>query len=538
MKSTRPSGRQRPLRGSSAQLFRPICGALRSDRRRQVVGGACLLECRLRRDLLRRGREPPRRAPEGGPARSAVAPAQPCRARREAVRRSPPRAAAARTPRSTSRRSRAASRRARAVPARRSRRPSRPLPAATRRRCPAIPSAPPKRPSSRLTSGPIRSITPPVPRRAVLARATSSSCAGSPGSAPWLALVTSVCPPGAQPLGEHAAAVGVELGEDVVEQQQRPVPRRSASSSASAEQQREHREALLALRAEAAQVAAGRENADVVEVRPEARRAALEVAVEAGLERRGSRRLALVAQLACGRPSSSARSAKRGAARRPQRARPATSSAPEPTTCSVHGASASRVEKPAPRAAARRCAERPPRRTRPRDRPRAGERRPSTRSKYARRAAGPPLTTARRSGVKTSVATSPRSCSAARSRAPFSVARFPCRAARVTSSSSGTPAAVAAQRDPSLPPAEADELRVGARPRREALRADVQRLEQVRLAGAVRPGHEHEPGRELEVEPRVRAVVPKRDRGDDQPATEAPLAVPLSGCSGFARAPV
>ena len=61
---------------------------------------------------------------------------------------------------------------------------------------------------------------------------------------------------------------------------------------------------------------------------------------------------------------------------------------------------------------------------------------PSTRSKYARRAAGPPLTTARRSGVKTSVATSRRSDSADGSSAPFSRASFawPARSVSVTSS--------------------------------------------------------------------------------------------------------
>ena len=70
--------------------------------------------------------------------------------------------------------------------------------------------------------------------------------------------------------------------------------------------------------------------------------------------------------------------------------------------------------------------------------------------------------------------------------------------------------------------AEADELRVGACPRREALRADVQRLEQVRLAGAVRADDEHEAGLELELEPRVRAEVPKRDSVDDQTVTVLP----------------
>ena len=74
-----------------------------------------------------------------------------------------------------------------------------------------------------------------------------------------------------------------------------------------------------------------------------------------------------------------------------------------------------------------------------------------------------------------------------------------------------------AQRHPGGALAEADQLRVGARARREALRADVQRLEQVRLAGAVRPDDEHEPRLEVEVEPGVRAEVAERDVRDDQP---------------------
>jgi hypothetical protein len=66
----------------------------------------------------------------------------------------------------------------------------------------------------------------------------------------------------------------------------------------------------------------------------------------------------------------------------------------------------------------------------------------------------------------------------------------------------------------------------------------VERLEQVRLAGAVRPGHQDETRLQLQVELRVRAKVAKRERAYDQPATEAPLAVPLSGRSGFARVSV
>ena len=85
--------------------------------------------------------------------------------------------------------------------------------------------------------------------------------------------------------------------------------------------------------------------------------------------------------------------------------------------------------------------------------------------------------------------------------------------------------------------AEADELRIGPGARREALRADVKRLEQIRLPGAVRAGHEHQPGLQLDVEPSVRAEVPEGGRRDDQPA-EAPLEVPPSGPTGFARASV
>jgi hypothetical protein len=48
--------------------------------------------------------------------------------------------------------------------------------------------------------------------------------------------------------------------------------------------------------------------------------------------------------------------------------------------------------------------------------------------------------------------------------------------------------------------AEADELRVAARARREALRAEVQRLEQIRLAGAVLANDEDDPGGEREID--------------------------------------
>jgi hypothetical protein len=71
--------------------------------------------------------------------------------------------------------------------------------------------------------------------------------------------------------------------------------------------------------------------------------------------------------------------------------------------------------------------------------------------------------------------------------------------------------------DPRRLLAEADQLRVLASPRGEPLCADMQRLEQVRLAGAVRPDRENDPVRERQVERRVRPVLTERQLVD-QPA--------------------
>jgi hypothetical protein len=63
---------------------------------------------------------------------------------------------------------------------------------------------------------------------------------------------------------------------------------------------------------------------------------------------------------------------------------------------------------------------------------------------------------------------------------------------------------------------ETDQLAFGACSRREALRADVERLEQVGLSGTVLSHDEHDAGGKLEVEGAIGAVVPKRDAADDQ----------------------
>ena len=99
-----------------------------------------------------------------------------------------------------------------------------------------------------------------------------------------------------------------------------------------------------------------------------------------------------------------------------------------------------------------------------------------------------------------------------------------CRALRGSSREGHTDderrlAASADQADARCVGPEADQLRVGARPWREALRADMECLEQIRLAGTVRPDDEREPRLQAELEPGIRAEVAKRDRRDDQPAS-------------------
>ena len=82
------------------------------------------------------------------------------------------------------------------------------------------------------------------------------------------------------PGGEDAPALRVELREHVVEQEQRRDAAAVGDQLGLGEQEREHGEALLALRAEAAQLARAGRDHDVVEVRPEPGDAAFEVALE------------------------------------------------------------------------------------------------------------------------------------------------------------------------------------------------------------------------------------------------------------------
>ncbi len=119
---------------------------------------------------------------------------------------------------------------------------------------------------------------------------TTRSCAGASGSASAPVAVTSVWPSVAETLAEHAPAVGVELRQRVVEQQQRRHARpATASSSASASSSESTAMPLLALRPERPEVAVAGEDADLVEVRAEPGRAALEVAGEPVVEGRRGR---------------------------------------------------------------------------------------------------------------------------------------------------------------------------------------------------------------------------------------------------------
>src|SRR4029078_4057829 len=86
----------------------------------------------------------------------------------------------------------------------------------------------------------------------------------------------------------------MELREHVGQKQQRRKTAAFRDQLRLCQQQREHREPLLTLRPEAAEIARAAGEHDVVEMWPEARRTTLEVAVEPPLEGLDRRRVALV----------------------------------------------------------------------------------------------------------------------------------------------------------------------------------------------------------------------------------------------------
>ena len=281
-------------------------------------------------------------------------------------------------------------------------------------------------------------------------------------------------------LCEHTAAAEVELGEHVVEQQER-----------------RHRRGALPRRAGA--------RAPRAVARPASRTGAGHVARSRSSRRRGAGRAPSCrgrcrARAAPRAPRRSVRPRRRRAPRRAGRARPHALRTRVRAQRASRGAArraALRALRSAPstararrgrrgraaRGAALRSAARASQGSPAGVPARAGKSRPSVRSKYALRAAGPPLTTARRSGVKTSVATSRRSDSADGRRAPFSSASFACPWRSVSEISTGERAARAADDDAACGLAELDQLR---RPAACAARSPASRRAATRAGSSCR----------------------------------------------------
>ena len=316
------------------------------------------------------------------------------------------------------------------------------------------------------------------------------------------------------PRAEGAAAARVELREHVVEQEQRA----DGQQLRLGEEQREHREALLALRAELAQVAVAARDEDVVEMRAETGRAAFEVGLQASLELLDGRRLGVVAELRDRQPELVGTLREPRPERRERLAAGADERRPELGEARRPG-----LERLARREAElhpperRRSAARAPRGTPAAARPAPGSSRPRTRSKYARRAAGPPLTTASRSGVKTSVETSRRSDSD--DVEPRAVQLGPLRLGRRE--------AHPERRRDTRPRAPRSRPQQPASPKRiscASLRVRGEKpcvptcsdSSRFVLPAPFWPDDEHDARRQGELDRRVRAVVAKRDCSDDQ----------------------
>ena len=348
---------------------------------------------------------------------------------------------------------------------------------------------------------------------------TSTSCAGSTGSAERCVAVIIVCPMPANARREH---LGAGRGRA-------PRARRRAAAAAASAAAPPRRGAARARRAAArpaSRTGAGRgrrsrsarrRGAGRGPSRPRsmsrARRASSSSTVG------GSRVVARAARR--GRPSSAgALGERRARARRAPRGAASTSAAPSAATRSVHGSSASRPDEAELHAAQRGVSLRERREVVLRHAGARGEE-PAEHAVEVRAARGRP---ALDDGQPVGGEDERRDLAAQRlgGREPGAVQARLLRLAlakRHARARAARRSRVAADHDAAGRLAEADQLRVLPRARREALRRDVQRLEQVRLADAVSPDDEHDPRREREVERRVRAVVAKGYAGwSDQPA--------------------
>ena len=373
-----------------------------------------------------------------------------------------------------------------------------------------IPACGPSRPSSMLQVVAERFHQRTVPG------STMSSWSGSAGKHRRVGGGDQRLPGAGDARGEDAAAGRIELREHVVEQQQRRHACALRDQLRLREEQREHREPLLALRAEAAQLARAGDDDHVVEVRAERRRAAVEVAVESLLELRRRRRFALVAKL--GRVETELAGALRERrAEQRQRLEPRRDErCPEcrhllrpRSECVTRREAAGdtaqggvalpdrgAVLRRQLRARRREPAEDAVEVRAPGGRSALDDAEPVRSEDECRRLRAQLLGGAQRRTVQR------RALARARLEHDLDLQRH------------RRPAA--AHGDPRRRLAEADQLRVLPRPRREALRRDVERLEQVRLPDPVRPNREDEPRPQREVEPLVRPEVAERDVLGDQ----------------------
>ena len=317
-----------------------------------------------------------------------------------------------------------------------------------------------------------------------------------------------------EPLRQHLPAAQVELGEDVVEEQQG----RLGQELCLGEQQREDGEALFPLRAELAEVTVAAGNEHVVEMRAEPGGAAVDVLVHAPLERFLRRRLRLV-------PEPRARQAElvraRGERRRQRCQR-------RPAELDQHCAERRDALGPRfERRAVRQPRLHPPQRRVPlRERGLVLLRHACASRKdaaeYPVEVGAPRSRAALDDGEAIRCEDKGRELAAKRLRRRQPSALQP----RLLRLSLPERHRCLDGRRPTLPGhqharsglPETDQLTVVAGARRETLRGEVERLEQVGLADAVAADDEHDPWCEVEVERRVRPVLTERYAIDDQPA--------------------
>ena len=338
---------------------------------------------------------------------------------------------------------------------------------------------------------------------------TSSSWSGAGGQHRRVGRGDERLPRAPHALGKDPAAAGIELREHVVEQEKRRNTGAVDDGLRLGEEKRKQREPLLSLRAEAAQVAAAGNEHDVVEVRPERRRAAIEITVESGCESSQRRRLPFVAERRIIEPQLG-RADGEGRLEQGKRLEPGG----DKLRAERRNAFAPRLDRVPAREACRCSAQRRvplrhgravlrrQRRASRSESPEnavevgaAGRRRPLHDAEAIRRE------DKRRDERSQLLGRTQRSSVQLGALAFTTADRHLELEPHV--------AAAARDRRSRTFRAEADDLRIRARAWRKPLRRDMDRFEQVRLPDAVRAHHEHEPRLQSQLEPLVRAEVAK-----------------------------